>query len=128
MSFLLDTHALIWAVNEPEKLSPLAAATIKDASNKLYLSIASPWEMGIKLSNGKLKLGIPFRPWIDDAIQRFDLEIIPLTLDAIETQIGLPWHHRDPFDRCLIAQAMTENIEIISSDTQLDHYPIKRVW
>jgi PIN domain nuclease of toxin-antitoxin system len=128
MSFLLDTHTLIWAVNEPEKLSPLAAATIKDVSNKLYLSIASPWEMGIKLSNGKLKLGNPFRSWIDDAIQQFDLEIIPMTLDAIETQIGLPWHHRDPFDRSLIAQAMTENFSLISSDVLLDQYAIKRVW
>ena len=128
MRVLLDSHTLIWAVDNPGKLSVLAAATLQDPAIELVVSTATVWEMAIKVGLGKLTLSIPFRDWMTQAIGGLETSLLQITVDHADAQAGLPLHHRDPFDRLMIAQAIVENMQIVSVDPNFDLYPIQRLW
>ncbi len=128
MKILLDTHVVMWAVDEPEKLSMTAREQIEDRANELLLSAATVWEMSIKYGNEKLKLSAPFRDWIAQASRELDLRNLGISVEHCDAQTRLVKHHKDPFDRLLIAQAVAENIPVVSADVAFDAYPVRRVW
>jgi PIN domain nuclease of toxin-antitoxin system len=100
MIYLLDTHTFIWYDNEPQKLSKLVTSTIRDSSNVLMLSMASVWEIQIKVQVGKLKLSKPLQEVIQQQQQQNNLQLLPIALPHVLAVGSLPMHHRDPFDRC----------------------------
>jgi PIN domain nuclease of toxin-antitoxin system len=128
MRLLLDSHTLIWAVDEPTKLGATAAATLQDPGNDLIVSAGSVWEIAIKVGLKKLTLSRPFRPWIEKAIADLGASLLPITIEHADALVGLPMHHRDPFDRLLVAQSMVEKLLMVSADAQLDAYGITRHW
>ncbi|MBV8312795.1 MAG: type II toxin-antitoxin system VapC family toxin [Planctomycetaceae bacterium] len=128
MKFLVDTHALIWYVDQDHLLSPAAHAAITDPSNDLLLSSGSIWEIAIKVGLKKLTLSLPYRAWIEKAIADLGLSILPITVEYADAQAVLPNHHRDPFDRLLVAQAQIEGVPVVSADVTLDSYGITRIW
>jgi PIN domain nuclease of toxin-antitoxin system len=128
MRLLLDTHAFIWWDSEPTKLSGQALALCRDRQNSLLLSVASVWEMQIKLQLGKLKLILPLAELIEGQQQTNHLEILPVLLTHVLALQHLPLHHRDPFDRLLIAQANIEDVVIVSNDPMFPKYTGKVMW
>lgn len=128
MRVLLDTHALIWAQDDPSKLGAAAVTALTDPANELLLSAATFWEMGVKVAVGKLQLNPGFRLWIDRAVTDLGLTILPITLDHAERQVRLPLHHRDPFDRLLAAQSLVEAVHFVSGDLAFDAYGVARIW
>jgi len=128
MKLIVDTHTFIWFFRGDPKLSTTARQLIENMDNEVMLSIASVWEIAIKQSIGKLSFGLPFKAVIVEKLKQNQVEIIHVTLDHIETVATLPLHHRDPFDRLIIAQGIVENLPIISADAIFDAYPIQRVW
>ena len=124
----VDTHALIWYVDQDQLLSPAAHAAITNPSNDLLLSSGSIWEIAIKVGLKKLTLSLPFRAWIEKAIADLGLSILPITVEYADAQAVLPNHHRDPFDRLLLAQAQIESVPVVSADVTLDSYGIARIW
>jgi PIN domain nuclease of toxin-antitoxin system len=128
MRILLDTHALIWYVDQDHLLSARAHAAITNAANDLLLSAATIWEIAIKVGLNKLSLSMPYRQWMDKAISDLGLTLLPVTVEYADVQAGLPRHHGDPFDRLLAAQAQVENISLVSADAVFDQYGVKRMW
>ena len=128
MNLLLDTHVFIWWSISPKHLSSQVEKLIADVDNALFLSLASIWEMQIKIQLGKLKLDLPLSDLIYSQKQVNKLKILPIELSHIWTLDGLPNHHKDPFDRILIAQAIAEKMPILSVDSIFDSYPIQRLW
>ena len=128
MKLLLDTHTLIWAVDRPSCLGRKARAALEDTHQVLMLSAATLWEMAIKVGLGKLTLLLPYRQWMTQAIADLEIQILPITVEVADVQIGLPYHHRDPFDRLLAAQALTENLSLVSNDPVFDEYGVNRLW
>jgi PIN domain nuclease of toxin-antitoxin system len=128
MRLLLDTHALLWFMEKHPKLSAVAQALMTDPANLLLLSPASFWELAIKVSVGKLTLADPYQLFIDQAIADLSLDVLPITTRHTAALIGMPFHHRDPFDRLLVAQALAEGIPIVSGDPALDPYGVTRLW
>jgi PIN domain nuclease of toxin-antitoxin system len=127
MRILLDTHALLWLTENPKLLSVNANAAI-NSDDTCLVSHASIWELSIKLGTGKLKIKRPLQEYVELAISKHLLESLPIDLTHIyQTQL-LPLYYRDPFDRLLIAQALSENIAIVSSDAIFDSYGVKRIW
>lgn len=127
MSYLLDTHALIWFLENNSSLDIKAKTIIEDEKNKIFISVASFWEMAIKIQLGKLTLTYNLEEVIKEA-KILSIETLPLETSNFTALLQLPLHHRDPFDRIIIAQAIAENLSIISVDEQFDAYPIKRIW
>ena len=128
MRLLLDTHTLLWFALTDPQLSGTATSLIMDPDNEKLVSPASYWEIAIKISIKKYALSKPYEVFMDEAIDKNGfgyLHIEPKHTAALTT---LPFHHKDPFDRLLIAQAIIEGIPIISGDTVLDSYPVKRLW
>jgi len=128
MNLLLDTHAFIWWATEPEKLSPQARAHCEDDNNNLLLSVDSVWEMQIKLQLGKLKLDDPLRAFIEYQQQADDLRILPIDIEHVFALDNLPLHHKDPFDRIIVAQANVEELFVVSKDEIFSAYPVKLIW
>ena len=128
MRILIDSHVLIWYVDQDNLLSPASHAAISDPTNDLLLSAGSIWEIGIKLGLGKIILTQPFKPWINQAISDLDVTVLPLNVEYVDVQSNLPRHHGDPFDRLIVAQAVVEQVSIISADANLDPYGIIRIW
>lgn len=128
MRLLLDTHTMLWfALNDPQ-LSATAMNWILDTTNDKLVSPASYWEIAIKISLNKYALSQPYEEFIHNAIDMNGFHYLHIEPRHTAMLISLPYHHRDPFDRLLIAQGMVEQIPIISSDSVFDQYPIKRVW
>ena len=128
MKFLLDTQAFLWFVLKDRALSQVACDLIVDPLNDILLSPASYWEIAIKVSIGKYQIPGNFETWIEHQIQVNELEILPIKVAHVAAIVTLPFHHKDPFDRLLVAQALTEKIPIISVDAALDNYPVARYW
>ncbi len=128
MNLLLDAHTLIWAVDDPSKLGSRAHHALESSENSLLLSTGTIWEIAIKVGLKKLTLSQPFRQWMTQAIADLGLSVLPITVENAGTQIVLPNHHRDPFDRLLVAQVRTEGVVLISADTVFDLYGIHRLW
>ena len=128
MKLLLDTHVLIWSAGNPEKLSDLVTSLLNDTSNSWVISIASIWEIQIKIQTGKLTLDLPLHELIETEQQSNDLQLLPIELSHIYALKNLPNHHRDPFDRIIITQAIVEKMPLISIDTVFDSYPVEKIW
>ncbi|WP_347257378.1 type II toxin-antitoxin system VapC family toxin [Methylocaldum sp.] len=128
MKVLLDTHAFIWLVTDDPKLSETAKAVFLDNDNEILLSAVTGFEIAVKYSLGKLNLAEPPRQFIDKRIEANALTPLPVTIAHTMWLADLPFHHRDPFDRLLVAQALSEDIPILSVDSQLSAYEIHRIW
>ena len=128
MKLLLDTHTVIWSMDNPTKLSRPAVEALENESNERLISIATVWELSIKVQLGKLALSRPFRDWIDDALVFLCASLLPVTLDHADEQHRLPLHHRDPFDRMLVAQAKVSGLTVVSVDEAFDLYGVPRLW
>ena len=127
MKLLLDTHTFIWAVDQPSLLGPKAKMTLEDLTNNLVLSAATIWEIAIKVGLKKLTLSLSYQ-WMTRAINDLGATILPVTVEYADVQAELPQHHRDPFDRLLIAQAIVENIQLVSNDTIFNQYGVACLW
>lgn len=128
MKILFDTHAFLWLDGNVSKLSQKAKEICDDESNSLILSVASAWEMQIKLQIGKLKLKMPLHEIIASQQISNNVQILPITLHHVYRLAKLPRHHRDPFDRLLVAQAEVENTRILSNDPILSKYTDRVIW
>ncbi len=128
MKYLLDTHAFIWLDSDPDKLSAKVVELCSNSENQLLLSIASVWEMQIKIQLGKLKLPASLAETITGQQAANAIQLLPIELPHVLELSSLPDHHKDPFDRLLIAQARIEKAHLISSDPQIVKYPITVVW
>ena len=128
MKVLLDTHAFIWWDSDPTKLSPQARAACEDRANVVLLSVASAWEMQIKLQLGKLKLNLPLVEIIESQQQRNNIEVLPVALAHVLALQNLPPHHKDPFDRLLIAQANVEGAILLCNDPVFAKYGVNAIW
>jgi PIN domain nuclease of toxin-antitoxin system len=128
MRLLLDTHAFIWMFDKPERLSPKAHTLLADANNDLLLSAASVWEMQIKIQLGRLKFTVPLRELVESQKQTNGVQILPVGLEHVLALDALPAHHKDPFDRLLVAQANVEGASLVSRDPLFSSYPVKLLW
>lgn len=128
MKLLLDTHAFIWWDDAPEKLSPAARAACQDAANTLHLSLASAWEMQIKAQLGKMRLPLPLGELLRKHREQNGLRVEPVTLDDILALSALPSHHRDPFDRILVAQTRRGGFRLLSRDPEIARYDVEVLW
>jgi len=128
MTVLMDTHSFLWFANGSSQLSARARTIIEDPTNDKLLSMASIWEMAIKISIGKLNIAQPFEQFIPHQLQINGFEMFEIKFDHITKVIHLPFHHRDPFDRLLIAQSLVDQIPIVSADSVFDAYSVQRLW
>lgn len=125
---LLDTHSFLWFIGGSERLSATARALIADRDNPMLVSVASLWEIAIKNGMGKLVLSRPFHEFIPAELERQQIGMLEVRLSHLSELVHLPEHHRDPFDRLLVAQARVEGLPIVSVDAALDPYGIQRLW
>jgi PIN domain nuclease of toxin-antitoxin system len=125
---LLDTHSFLWFVGGDARLSASARQVIEDLGNEIFISTASLWEIAIKVNLGKLDLGAPYEQFIPAELQRQKIAVFPIEVPHLSEVAKLPLHHRDPFDRLIIAQALTEGMPIISVDEVLDDYGVQGIW
>jgi PIN domain nuclease of toxin-antitoxin system len=128
MRLLLDTQIFIWWSFERGRLSERVTDLLADRENELFLSIASVWEMQIKLGIGKLSLRVPLPELLARQQQNNDLSSLAIEFRHIYALEGLPHHHRDPFDRLLVAQSRVEHMILLSVDEAFDRYPVQRLW
>ncbi len=127
MTLLLDTHTLLWFLRDDPLLSAVAKALIQDPANKKLVSIGACWEIAIKAGLGKLGLTEPTAALLGRELPRNNLILLGITLEHATAVEALPKHHKDPFDRLLIAQATIEGIPIVSADLALDPYGVTRL-
>jgi len=127
MNLLLDTNAFLWFSEDNKKLSSTAKSFIEDSENICFVSIASIWEMAIKTSLNKLKVKIGFKNLLEE-IKKNDFDLLNISFEHTLKITDLEFHHRDPFDRILIAQSLVEDFKIITSDKIFDKYNIERIW
>ncbi|MBL0029894.1 MAG: type II toxin-antitoxin system VapC family toxin [Rhodanobacteraceae bacterium] len=128
MKLLLDTHALIWALEQNPKLSSRALDAMHDATNPACFSIASFWEIAIKRSLAKLQLPEDWLPRMSTQMAANAIERLDITPNHCRRVESLPHHHRDPFDRMLVAQALAGNLTVVSADPSFDVYGVNRLW
>ena len=125
MNLLFDTHVFIWWADEPAKLKASITTALEDENNRLFLSDASIWEMQIKVQLGKIDLKLPLKALIESQQQENEVEILHITTNHILELENLPFHHKDPFDRILIAQSIVEGLTVITVDPEFRAYPVK---
>lgn len=128
MRLLLDTNIFVFLRQNLQAIPPRTLAILADPGNERFLSLVTPWELQIKASIGKFVLGQPIRDMVQFEIARGAMTLLPITLDHIDALSLLPDHHRDPFDRLLIAQAIDEDLTLVTSDQQIAKYPVTVLW
>jgi PIN domain nuclease of toxin-antitoxin system len=128
MRILLDTHAFLWFVMGDARTSATARAIIEDERNERLISLGSLWEIAIKTSIRKLHLMEPFDVLIPRQLHQNGFQLLAIALPHVTAVSTLPFHHRDPFDRLLVAQSLTEQIPLLSADSVFDAYSIQRLW
>lgn len=128
MRLLLDTHVFLWYVWDDPKLNANAIDLVENPDNEKYVSMASLWEMAIKVSIGKLELTRPFERLLPELIYGNGFELLPINVAHTAAVSAMPFHHKDPFDRLLVAQSLVEGIPILSADAVLDAYEVTRLW
>lgn len=128
MKLLLDTHAFLWFIGGSGELSSYARALIEDEENDRYLSVASLWEMTIKVSIGKLDVPLPFTRLVRQHVTGNAIEVLSIEPKHLDKQRSLSYHHRDPFDRLIIAQAIVEEMPVVSRDDGFSDYPVQLLW
>jgi len=125
---LLDTHAFLWLVSADRRLPVPARRAILDPGNDRCLSMASVWEIAIKASRGKLRLDVPLHDLIDSEATANGISLLALEKRHAIAVATLPSHHRDPFDRLLVCQALAEELTLVSADRAFDAYGLRRLW
>lgn len=128
MRALLDTNSFLWFISGSDRLSIDAKTVIADLQNQLVLSTASLWEIAIKVSLKKLALRQPYGQLIPQQLEENDIAVLPIELNHLRKIIDLPFHHRDPFDRLIVAQALAEGLPVISSDAAFSRYAVGIIW
>jgi PIN domain nuclease of toxin-antitoxin system len=125
--FLLDTHVFLWLIQGDPQLSGRVRAIIADDTNQLNFSVVSIWEIAIKLNIGKLKIEHSIED-IYQLLAQLKIEILPIDRSDLDRYLTLPLHHRDPFDRLIIAQSIDRELILISADGAFEPYPVQRLW
>lgn len=129
MNVLLDTHAFLWFIQNDSQLSTHARSVIEDMYNEVFFRVVSCWELAIKYKIGKLSLTEPFEILVPREIKNNDFRLLDIRYEHTERTVFLDMHHKDPFDRLLIAQALVENMPFISNESLLDQYVgLNRLW
>lgn len=128
MNYLLDTHTFLWFINDDAALSATGKTIIEDDDNTIFLSVASLWEMAIKISLGKLTMPSPFTDFMFEQLIENNITLYGIKVVHTGAVATLPFHHRDPFDRLIIAQALTDKLPIIGRDHNFDAYGVRRLW
>ena len=124
MKLLLDTHVLLWSASDPDRLADDTRAVLEDGANDVFVSVVTAWEIAIKQSLDKLELPRPAERWLPEVLRRSGFEIADIGLGAALRVRGLPWHHRDPFDRLLIAHALEDGFTIVTHDDAFAAYGV----
>jgi len=127
MRYLLDTHAFLWMADDDPRLDGNVRTLFADLENEIFLSAASVWEMATKSSLGKLMLGTTLERLVAGGVQR-GIRLLEVVCEHAYLVEHLPFHHRDPFDRMLVAQASHAGLQLVSRDPKFDAYPVTRVW
>jgi len=128
MKLLLDTHTFLWFIGGNINLSNTARNAIENINNQRFISIATLWEISIKVSIGKLKIGLAFTELVEQEVYGNAIEILEISSEHLDELVKLPFHHKDPFDRLIIAQSLVEDAILISKDAVFQSYPIKLLW
>jgi PIN domain nuclease of toxin-antitoxin system len=128
MNILLDTHSFLWFVWNDPRLSQNAIATIESPTNRKWVSVASLWEITIKVSINKLELGLPIESFLTQHLSVNDFSVLNISTDHLSILSRLDFHHRDPFDRLLASQSISEPMSLISCDVVFDQYGVNRFW
>jgi PIN domain nuclease of toxin-antitoxin system len=127
MRALLDTHTFLWAITGDKRLSRRAQEVFAGPSDLLF-SVASVWEILIKVQIGKLDLPVPTGRYILKKLAENKIETLPISLDHVLKIEALPMHHRDPFDRMVIAQSLTEDLPLVTADPHFEKYQVHSIW
>lgn len=128
MRVLLDTHALVWALGDPDRLSSRARATIADPATVVFVSLTSGWELAILQSLERVRLEMPLGTLFTQGLAALRFHLLPIRLPHIAGVAGLPQHHRDPFDRLIVATALAERLAVVSADRAFKRYGVPVVW
>jgi PIN domain nuclease of toxin-antitoxin system len=128
MNYLLDTHTLLWIVTDDKQLSRKVKKLFLDEENEIFFSIASLWEISIKVSLGRLELGQPLSDFCSRHIIGNKIRLLDIKLEHLEVLETLKFYHRDPFDRLIVCQSMVEKIPVLSNDKVFSKYSINRIW
>ena len=128
MKLLLDTHAFLWSAADDPRLTEPARAALLDPASTLHLSVASVWEMAIKISLGKLRMPGRWTDLVRREMTANDILWLPIEIDHCSAVSSLPFHHRDPFDRLLAAQSLVDRLVLVSRDPAFDAYGVQRLW
>ncbi len=128
MRVLLDTHTFLWWIADSPQLSDVARDAIADERTQPIFSVVSGWEIAIKAGVGKLEIPDSPEKFLSEQLSRNDVEILPIYLRHALRVYDLPDHHKDPFDRLLVAQAVLEKLPILSADPEISRYPVETVW
>ena len=128
MRALIDTSSFLWFIGGSERLSSNAREFMEDFDNELFMSIASLWEIAIKVSINKLDLAEPFDTFIPEKIEENEINILQISISHLSEMMSLPFHHRDPFDRLIIAQSIVEELPVIGCDGFFQSYDIDMIW
>ncbi|MBW4582764.1 MAG: type II toxin-antitoxin system VapC family toxin [Tildeniella nuda ZEHNDER 1965/U140] len=128
MKLLLDTHAFIWLDSNPSRLSERVRSLLQDPNNTLLLSVVSIWEMQIKIQIEKLQISLSLAELVESQRQANMIEILPISLPHVLALDHLPLHHKDPFDRLMVAQANIESATLVSQDETLSRYSVQLIW
>lgn len=127
-ALLLDTHAFLWFVRADRRLSEDAGKLIAESGNDVAVSVASLWEVSIKTSIGKLRLADPLDEFFKRELSQNGFTLLPIQVEHVVAVAKLPFNHRDPFDRMLAAQAIVEEIPLVTADSVFNSYPVDRIW
>jgi PIN domain nuclease of toxin-antitoxin system len=128
MKLLLDTHTFVWFIDGNHNLSVEARNLIEDWRNQRFLSMASLWEMSIKVSLSKLELKMSFTELVKREVYRNAIELLEIRPEHLDELAKLPFHHKDPFDRLIIAQSLAEQIPVLTKDGAFVNYPVTVLW
>lgn len=128
MNALIDTSTFLWFISGSDRLSTDARQYIANLENEIFLSVVSLWEIAIKTSLGKLELLLPFDQLIPEHLEQNDIAILPIQIPHLFKVINLDFHHRDPFDRLIIAQGLVEQMPVITNDAAFNKYPVQLIW
>lgn len=128
MNLLLDTHAFYWWAIEPDKLSEPARAALADPANAVFLSVACLWEMVIKSEVKRLRLDDPLDALVEAQCRQNGFRLLPIELRHVYALRGLPYHHKDPFDRILMSQSIADGLTLVTTDRLFADYPVVTLW
>jgi PIN domain nuclease of toxin-antitoxin system len=125
---LFDTHAFLWWITDSPRLSSRVREIIADGRNELFFSAASGWEIAIKARSGRLEIAGDLERFLTEQLSQNAIQVLPIYLSHVLRTYVLPGHHRDPYDRLLVSQALLERLPIISADARISRYPVETIW